>query len=187
MIHTGTYWTGERRRSTGGVRPAVERRTGGGAGPGVTAGRPAPERPCVLVVDDEDHEREIYGRILCYNGFDVVYAGTGAGALEIAATQRVDVVLLDLGLPDMPGLDVLGALRRQPAFGDTPVIAFSAFARRQMGEPAERAGCRQYIEKPASPVAVLHAVESMIGRPPKPGVGRPPRAVGPPEPGQKPV
>jgi CheY-like chemotaxis protein len=139
-----------------------------------------PERPCVLVVDDNPHDREIYGRTLCYNGFDVVFAWTGAGALKIASTQRVDLVLLDLGLPDMQGLDVVRALRRQPGFGATPVIALSAFARWQMGEPAERAGCHQYIEKPANPVAVLHAVESMIGRAPKPGVGRPPHAEDPP-------
>lgn len=132
------------------------------------------ERPRVLVVDDDAHDREIYGRILCYNGYDVVFAASGSAALEMAEEHPADLVLLDLGLPDVDGLDLLTDLRQRSSYQGKPVIAISGFTRRSRGEQAISAGCTEYIEKPASPVEVLHTIEHLIGRAPLPGVGRPP-------------
>jgi two-component system, OmpR family, KDP operon response regulator KdpE len=134
-------------------------------------------RPMILVVEDDPHDREIYGRMLAYNGFDVVFAGTGAAAVRAAAQHRATLVLLDLRLPDMTGLEVLAALRQQPGYAATPVIALSGLPRQRVREDVERAGCLRYMEKPASPVAVLHEVEAVIGKPPLPGVGRPPQVT----------
>jgi DNA-binding response OmpR family regulator len=136
-------------------------------------------RPCVLVVEDDAHDREIYGRILCYNGFDVMFAGTGHSGLGLAARYRPDLILLDMGLPDVPGLDVCTRLRAWRATASVPVVVLSAFAEAVMGARARAAGCALYMEKPASPVAVLHAVESFIGKAPLAGVGRPPRMIEP--------
>lgn len=137
------------------------------------------ERPCILVVDDNAHDREIYGRMLNYNGYDVVFAATGQAALRKAAENSVDLVLLDLGLPDIAGVQVLSRLRAQPEYSEVPVIALSGYARKEMGDDAFRAGCTEYMEKPASPVNVLHTVEKLIGRAPLPGTGRPPVAIDP--------
>jgi CheY-like chemotaxis protein len=134
----------------------------------------ASRRPCVLVVDDDPHDREIYGRILCYNGFDVVFAGTGEDALRAVDQHGIDLMILDLGLPDIPGLVALERIRSKPRHSSLPVIALSGFAYEQMAERARRAGCWRYLEKPASPVAVMHAVEDIVGRPPLSGVGQPP-------------
>jgi CheY-like chemotaxis protein len=141
------------------------------------APRPTQERPLVMVVEDDEHDREIYGRILCYNGFDVVFAGTGEAAQQLAGRHRADLVLLDLRLPDMSGLTVLERLRSRPGYAATPVIALSGMAEDLAADQARRAGCLQYIEKPASPVVVLHAVEDVIGKAPLPGVGRPPQTL----------
>jgi CheY-like chemotaxis protein len=139
--------------------------------------RPASARPQILVVEDDAHDREIYGRMLCYNGFDVLFAATAADALQAAAGHRVDLVLLDLGLPDASGLALLQQLRRLPGWRGIPVIAISGFSRNTMASQARRLGCVKYIEKPASPIEVLHTVEARLGRAPLPGVGRSPRVV----------
>lgn len=143
-----------------------------GSGPRVG---PARERPRVLVVEDDPHDRQIYGMMLCYNGFDVVFAGSGASALELAAQYEPDLVLLDVGLPDASGLDLCQGLRSGP--GDPPVIVLSGFAESRLGPAARRAGCTRYIEKPTNPVAVLHQIEALVGKAPLSGVGTRPRIL----------
>ena len=133
------------------------------------------ERQLVLLVDDDPHDREIYGSILCYNGFDVVCADDGESGIRLARRIAPDVVLLDIGLPDLHGLDLCSTLRTSTDTADIPVIALSAYAETRMGEQARLAGCTRNIEKPASPVAVLHEIENLVGKPPLPGEGNPPR------------
>jgi two-component system, cell cycle response regulator DivK len=134
-------------------------------------------RPLVMMVDDDDHDRAMYGGMLCYNGFDVVLAFDAASALRLAALHSPDIVLLDLGLPDRNGIEVCEELRRRHSAADTPIIALSAFAERDMGQRARAAGCTVYVEKPASPVHVLHVIEEFIGRAPLPGNGPAPRVL----------
>jgi two-component system, cell cycle response regulator DivK len=156
---------------------AAQRHTG--APPTMDDPRAGRDRQLVLLVDDDPHDREIYGRILCYNGFDVICAEAGTVALRLARKYMPDLVLLDIGLPDLHGLDLCSALRTDADTSAIPVIALSAYAEKRMGEQARLAGCTRYIEKPASPVAVLHEIEELVGRPPLAGEGRPPRMTAP--------
>jgi CheY-like chemotaxis protein len=164
-----------------GLAPRRRARPGGPQEAPVGRGAVVPgvRRPCVLVVDDEAHDREIYGRTLCYNGFDVVFAADGRSALNRAAQYTPDLVVLDVCLPDMSGLRVLGILRERPEFNGTPVIVLSGLSEDGLGGRARAAGGDRYIEKPASPVMVLHAVEDLIGKAPLPGVGVLPQVVEP--------
>lgn len=137
------------------------------------------ERQLVLLVDDDPHDREIYGSILCYNGFDVICAGNGASGMQLARRVMPDIVLLDIGLPDLHGLDLCSSLRTEENTSEIPVIALSGYAEARMGEQARLAGCTRYIEKPASPVTVLHEIENLVGKPPLPGDGSPPTMTTP--------
>jgi two-component system, cell cycle response regulator DivK len=137
------------------------------------------DRQLVLLVDDDPHDREIYGRILCYNGFDVVCADGGLSGMRLARSLAPDVVLLDIGLPDLHGLDLCSTLRTETETCDIPVIALSGYAEKRMGEQARLAGCTRYIEKPASPIAVMHEIEQLVGKPPLAGDGRPPSMTSP--------
>jgi DNA-binding response OmpR family regulator len=136
-------------------------------------------RGLVLVVEDNPNDWEIYGKILWYNGFDVLYAQDGATACELLERYRPDLVLLDLMLPDMDGFELCHRLKKVPRMAGVPIVILSGRPAAEFGAPALQAGCVQYVEKPALPVDVLHTVEHLIGRPPPAGVGRSPRKVPP--------
>lgn len=136
-------------------------------------------RPLVLMVDDDRSDRELYGTILCYNGFDVVLSRTGTDAVRQARRFAPDCVLLDLGLPERSGLEVAADIRSDPVTGDVPLIVLSGYSKDSMGARALAAGCTAYIEKPTEPTRVLKEVEAVTGRPPLSGVGEPPRILGP--------
>jgi DNA-binding response OmpR family regulator len=135
------------------------------------------ERPRVLVVDDDEQDRQLYGMMLCYNGFDVVFAGSIRAGRDLARQYAPDLVLLDLGLPDGNGLELCAQLRRSNVVGNLPVIVLSGFRREELGETAMRHGCADYVEKPASPLAVMRRIEELIGKPPLAGDGEPPAVL----------
>lgn len=142
------------------------------------SGKPSRERPLVLVVEDNPHDWEIYGKILWYNGFDVLYAADGTEGLRLSLEHLPDLVLLDVGLPDMTGLELCDELRGHDGSASIPVVILSARPRAEYEPRALRAGCALYMEKPAGPLDVLKEVERLIGRPPRSGDGRPPRLGG---------
>lgn len=120
-----------------------------------------PPGPLVLVVDDEHEVRAILRAALERDGFSVSEAGDGVTAVDRASERRPDLVLLDLGLPGMAGLDVLRALRR---VSDVPVIVLSG-----KGEVTDRVvglelGADDYIVKPFSPREVVSRVRTVLRR-----------------------
>jgi DNA-binding response OmpR family regulator len=131
-------------------------------------------RPLILAIEDNPHDWEIYGKILCYNGFDVMLAADGEEGLELARRHAPDLVLLDLMIPRVDGLDVCRLLKSDPDTSGMKVIVLSSRERARWEPLARSAGADSYLEKPISPVNVLHEVEQMIGRAPLPGTGRPP-------------
>lgn len=135
------------------------------------------ERPLVLVVEDDRHDWEIYGKILWYNGFDVLCAADGVTGLRLARERRPDLVLLDLALPEMDGLELCRRLKQPASTPAVPVVVLSARSRARFGEEARGAGCDRYLEKPQSPLQVLHEVEKVIG-PAPPGAAGPPPEMG---------
>jgi CheY-like chemotaxis protein len=139
-------------------------------------------RPLILLAEDDAHDSEIYGKTLWYNGYDVIHGGDGEAALELARRHAPDLVLVDLLLPRINGIDLCRQLRAEPSLRDIPLIALTARAEQEFGLLARDAGCSGYLEKPIGPFAVLEAVERMIGRAPPPvedddpTPSRPPRA-----------
>ncbi len=99
----------------------------------------------VLIVDDEPQILRFLRTTLSANGFDVVEAATGAEALRHAAADAPDVIVLDLGLPDMDGKDVIKKLRE---WSQTPVVVLSARARELEKIEALDAGADDYVNKP---------------------------------------
>ncbi len=103
------------------------------------------QKPRVLIVDDEPQILRFLRTTLSANGFDVVEAATGSEALRHAAADAPDVIVLDLGLPDMDGKEVLKKLRE---WSQTPVVVLSARAREAEKIEALDAGADDYVNKP---------------------------------------
>jgi two-component system KDP operon response regulator KdpE len=99
----------------------------------------------VLVIDDEAPIQRFLKPALAASGYDVITAATGRQALHLIATAAPDVIVLDLGLPDMDGKDVLAQAR---AFSQVPVIVLSARDREAEKIAALDLGADDYVEKP---------------------------------------
>ena len=99
----------------------------------------------VLVVDDEPQIQRFLKPSLAAAGYDVVTAATGAEALQVAATAAPDVIVLDLGLPDMDGKEVIRQLR---AWSQVPIIVLSARDRETEKIAALDLGADDYVNKP---------------------------------------
>jgi two-component system cell cycle response regulator DivK len=102
----------------------------------------------VLVVDDNARNRKLARDVLDAAGFGTLEAATGAEAIELAAEQEPDVILLDLRLPDIPGAEVARQLRDGELTARIPVVAMSAISLREQGDWLEAAGFAGYIDKP---------------------------------------
>ena len=116
----------------------------------------------ILIVDDVAANRIVQQARLSAAFYDTILAGDGASCLAIARRDRPDLVLLDLDLPDMPGLDVLRTLRRDPLCRNIPVIALTVTS-----APAERlaafaAGADDVMDRPANERLLLARVRNLL-------------------------
>jgi two-component system alkaline phosphatase synthesis response regulator PhoP len=121
-------------------------------------------RERVLVVDDERDIRELLQYNLSKEGFAVTTVATGEDALAAARHRRPDLVLLDLMLPGLDGLEVCRALKKDPRMHDIPVVMLTA-----KGEEADivaglELGADDYVTKPFSPRVVLARVRAVLRR-----------------------
>jgi DNA-binding response OmpR family regulator len=112
----------------------------------------------ILVIDDDPGTTETFQVILRDAGFAVAAASTGAQGLDCLRSQSQAVVLADLRLPDMSGIDVLRALRRMSF--DTPFVMMSAFPTVESVVDALKLGARDYLEKPVTHTDLLEAVRA---------------------------
>jgi DNA-binding response OmpR family regulator len=115
----------------------------------------------VLVVDDEARIRSILEAYLTADGFGVIQAGTGAEALELARRHAPDLVLLDIGLPDVDGLEVLRQLR---TFSGVYVVLVTARAEEVDRVVGLTVGADDYVTKPFSPREVVARVRAVLRR-----------------------
>ncbi|MBL0087030.1 MAG: response regulator [Ideonella sp.] len=125
---------------------------------------PATDVGCVLVVDDDPNNREILRRWLVRDGHQVLLAGSGHEALAVLREQSVDLMLLDMMMPDQSGLDVLGALKAEPAESRPPVLVISAYDEAHSAVQCIEAGAEDYLPKPFDRVLMRARVGAAIER-----------------------
>jgi DNA-binding response OmpR family regulator len=114
-------------------------------------------KKCVLVVDDEPGIGNILRIKLRLHGYDVVTTTSGAEAIEIIRTGQPDVVLLDILMPNVSGMDVLEQVRK---FSAVPIIVFTA--RREIVESAILCGANDSISKPFDPDQVVDKIGAVL-------------------------
>jgi two-component system response regulator ResD len=117
----------------------------------------------VLVVDDEPIVREVLGRYLAKDGFDVELAGDGEGAVTAFVSVQPDLVLLDLMLPKLDGFEVFERIK---ALSDTPVIMLTAKTAEHDRIAGLEMGANDYVSKPFSPAEVVARVKAVLRRMP---------------------
>jgi DNA-binding response OmpR family regulator len=116
----------------------------------------------VLIVDDEPHIVDLVRITLEDERRRVLDAPDGAGALALAQLERPDLVLLDVNLPDISGLEVCRRLRERTEGGPLRIVMLSAAAQRDDVALGLAAGADEYLTKPFSPMRLLTLVEELL-------------------------
>jgi two-component system cell cycle response regulator DivK len=124
--------------------------------------QPAPSiNKTILLVEDNPHNRKIFSGMLSHAGFRVVEAEDGQQALDRAASEKPDLILMDLSIPGVDGWEVTRRLKSGET-RQTPIIALTAHAMRGDEERAMQAGCDGYLTKPISPKKVVEEVKKYL-------------------------
>jgi two-component system cell cycle response regulator len=129
--------------------------------------------PKIQSVDDSRMIHTLIGK--GFNGYDVqlVFASNGQEGLEVAAREMPDVILLDVTMPVMDGIECLGKLKADPALKDIPVIMLTAEAGKENVLKIAKMGVRDYIVKPFSEAGIIDRVSRLVDLKPKGGVAAP--------------
>ena len=117
----------------------------------------------ILLVEDNEVNRRLAGFLLRSHGYQVREATSGAAAFEMVEKERPDLIVMDIQLPGMDGLEITKKLKEQPATADIPVIAVTSYAMKGDREKALAAGCAGYVTKPIDKNTFIQEVATHVG------------------------
>ena len=120
----------------------------------------APKR--VLIVEDNDLNMKLFHDLLEAHGYDILQTKDGMEALRLARQHRPDLILMDIQLPEVSGLEVTKWIKEDDELRAIPIIAVTAFAMKGDEEKIREGGCEAYIAKPISVVNFLRTVERFL-------------------------
>jgi CheY-like chemotaxis protein len=115
--------------------------------------------PVVLLVDDNEDCRIIYGSTLRHAGYTVRTATDGFQCLDSVAADAPDLILLDIGMPRMDGMEALERLKENPTTTEIPVVAVSARVNKDQHDVVLKAGFTEVLLKPVTPAEILASVQ----------------------------
>jgi CheY-like chemotaxis protein len=118
----------------------------------------------ILIVEDNEMNLDMLQRRLARAGFEVVAARTGVGIVERVRQERPDLVLMDLGLPDVDGFAATAALRAEPDLEALPIVALTAHALTTDRERALAVGCDDFATKPVDLQGLLERMQKLLDR-----------------------
>lgn len=116
----------------------------------------------VLIVDDCATTRKLLSYIIRERGYEIFGAANGIEALEMLAVNDVDLVVTDLNMPQMDGLELSKSLRADTAYDDTPIIMITTEASSVDRKLGMDAGVTTYLTKPISPQRLVYEIEKVI-------------------------
>ena len=119
----------------------------------------------ILIVEDNELNRDALSRRLTARGYDVLVAQDGPEGIELAETERPDLILMDLGLPEIDGWECVRRLRANLVTNRIPVIALTAHALSGDRERAFQAGCDDFDTKPIDFAALLTKMRTLLDMP----------------------
>ncbi len=118
----------------------------------------------ILVVEDNEKNMYLICFILKKRGYETIQATTGEEGVKLAIKEKPDLILMDLQLSDMDGLEATKKIRESEADGEVPIIAITSYAMAGDKGKALSAGCTGYIEKPIDPDTFIRDIEKHFPR-----------------------
>ncbi len=122
-----------------------------------------PMAKTVLVVEDNELNMKLFHDLLEANGYDIVQTRNGLEAIDLAREHKPDLILMDIQLPEVSGLEVTKWIKEDDELRAIPVIAVTAFAMKGDEERIRQGGCEAYLSKPISVAKFIDTVKSFIG------------------------
>ena len=117
----------------------------------------------VLIVEDNELNMKLFRDLLEAHGYGTVAARNGVEALALAREHKPDLILMDIQLPEVSGLEVTRWIKDDPALYTIPVVAVTAFAMKGDEERIREGGCEAYLSKPISVGKFIETVRRFIG------------------------
>jgi CheY-like chemotaxis protein len=118
----------------------------------------------VLLVEDDADARGLYGYMLALAGYKVKAVSNGLEAFAEIQVNRPDVIVTDIAMPVLSGLDLITAVRSNDELADLPVVAITAFGEK-LREQARAAGATESIDKPTELARIREAIDAAVSRP----------------------
>lgn len=118
----------------------------------------------ILVIDDSKMSRNLIGMFLRSSEYDVLNAESGLEALDILKEKDVSLVITDILMPDMDGIELLETMKKNDELRHKPVIMLTALADRETVKRAALLGCEHYLAKPVSKATLVEKVDEILGR-----------------------
>jgi CheY-like chemotaxis protein len=118
--------------------------------------------PTILLVEDNELNRDMLSRRLVRRGYAVITATDGAQGYARASAERPDLILMDIGLPEMDGWQVTRLLKSNPETRPIPIIALTAHALLSDREKAREVGCDEYDTKPVEFARLTQKIEALL-------------------------
>jgi two-component system, cell cycle response regulator DivK len=119
----------------------------------------------VLIVEDNELNMKLFHDLLEAHGYATLVTRNGIETLDLARKFRPDLILMDIQLPEVSGLEVTKRLKDDPALQDIPVVAVTAFAMKGDEERILAGGCQAYLSKPISVGKFIETVRRFLGTP----------------------
>ena len=116
----------------------------------------------ILLVEDFDDTRLMMKMWLVKNGYRVIEAETGEEAISMAQRERPDLILMDMMMPGMNGLDATQRIRQDHALSHTPIVAVSAYGAEEYRQLALDAGCNDYVSTPFEPESLADLIRDLL-------------------------
>ena len=116
----------------------------------------------VLVVEDQEDNMRIMNDMLSSAGYEVIKAVTGDEGVAMAESHKPDLILMDVVLPEMNGLEAARRIRQKPESCSIPILAVTARVLPQAREQCLQSGCTDYISKPFTPKELASRIEKLL-------------------------
>ena len=117
----------------------------------------------ILIVEDNDLNLKLFRDLLTAHGYETIETKEGLEAIAITRSQHPDLILMDIQLPEISGLDITRRMKSDDAICGIPIVAVTAFAMKDDEEKILSAGCEAYISKPISIIPFLNTIRRFLG------------------------